>query len=371
MFLRRFQRVARRYLDAGISLQLYSSPGVGKSESVAQLVERCSEQDGFEWGLVTCMLATYTPSDLLGYLVPADREIEGPDGVVRTTRVSEFTLPPWMMSDKGKPINSYKRGVIFFDEYDKADPDVKRASAEIILNGHVGPWQLHDGIGVIAAANRKEDRSGSTKDFDFVINRRGEIHIQADIASWEDWAVRNNVDPLFVAFAKRNVDVVFGSHVPEKQGPFCTPRSFVMLSKLLEAYRDDHGHINLLSRDDEADALEMSSGLVGAAAANTFLTWIKMRTEVPDFEEIVKDPTGTAVPTKPDGKMIVAYDIAHRVDEKTIDPVITYALRLPSEFQITFGLAAMKRNHRLISTSAMQKKFIPKNTQLINLLSAG
>jgi hypothetical protein len=364
MNLLQFKRRARRYLDAGITVQLYSPPGLGKSETTDALVDEYTASDGHPWGLATVMLAAYTPADVLGYLVPRDREVGG-----KIEAVSEFTMPPWMLSDEGKPLNEYKRGILFLDEWDKANPEVKRAAAEILLNGRAGRHQLHDGIGVITASNRAEDRSGSTKEFDFIINRRIQFHLQPDVDSWEDWAVRHGVNPLFIAFAKRNVDIVFSGKVPEKQGPFCTPRSLVMLSKLFEQSMNEHGSLNFGDRVEEAMLTEEATGLIGPEAANHLLTWCKIKTEVPDFVEIVKDPAGTEIPKKPDGKMLVCYDMAHRATVENIDPVVEYALRLPKEFQILFGAAAIKRNHRLISTKAFKDGFIRQNASLLNLIA--
>lgn len=370
MNLEQFSRIARRYVDKGITVQLYSPPGVGKSQVVEALVEQWSKDDGFEWGFGVAMLATYTPSDLLGYLVPADSEVTNHKGEKEHVRVSEFTMPPWMRSVDKKPLNAYRRGVLFLDEYDKADPDVKRASAELLLNGGVGDHQLHGGIGIITAANRKDDRSGSTKEFDFVINRRAEIHIQPDVAAWENWAYRNNVPALFVGFAKRNPGIVFEGKIPEKQGPFCTPRSFVRLSELLSGMEGADGYLTVGAEADEAMMLEMASGMIGDAAANAFVTWVKMRTEVPDFEDIIKDPEGAMIPAKPDAKAMVCYDMAFRMTAENCAAVVTYARRLPAEFQVTFGACAIKRDHRAISYAAFRTEFVKKNTALLNMIAA-
>ena len=368
MYINQFKQRARLFLDAGITVELKSGPGIGKSESVEQLVAEYSERDGFEWGLSIAMLATYTPPDLLGYLMPDVRNVTQPDGSVVATKVSSFTMPPWMISVTGRPLNEYKRGILFLDEYDKADPDVKRASAEILLNGGVGPWQLHDGIGVIAASNRSEDRSGSTKSYDFVINRRAEIEIQPDVNAWEDWAVRNGVHPFFTAFAKSNVEVVFSGKVPDKQGPFCTPRSLVNLSRLLAPLTDASGNFPVSSKADEMMLLELATGMIGAPAANQLVVWMKTRTETPAFDEIVANPENTKLPAKPDGKMLVCYDCAHRVTAQNVSPVVDYIMRLPPEFQILFGAAAIKRDHKLIATPAFREKFTKKNTTLLNLI---
>ncbi len=369
MNLTQFASIARHYLDSRITVQLVSAPGLGKSDTVEGLVEEYSRRDGFEWGLCTIMAAALTPPDVLGYLVPGKRIVTGNDGVDEEVAVSEFTMPPWMMSNKGRPMNSYKRGIVFFDEWDKVDPDTKRALAQVILKGVAGNWFVHDGIGVMTAANRAEDRSGSTKEYDFIINRRAEIHIIPDVNAWEMWATRNEVDPLFIAFAKRNVDIVFSGKVPEKQGPYCTPRSLVMLSSLFSKLMDKSGALPV---DDEkmlSLMTEMASGLIGMAAADHFLTWCRMKTEVPDFEAIVKNPLGTDIPKKPDGKMLVAYDCAHRVTPETADAVVGYAMRLPPDFQITFGAAAVRRNFRLLTVPAFRQKFIPNNSGLLALVA--
>ncbi len=373
MNMRQFKSVLRYYLDARITVQIISSPGIGKSEGTAQARDEYNKNETTtrtymgkpmnKWGLATVMLATYTPSDVLGYLIPGKQVVND-----REVRISEFTMPPWMMSDEGIPLNEYERGIVFVDEWDKADPDVKRAFAEVVLNGRAGKWQLHKGIGVVMASNRSEDRSGSTKEFDFIINRRAEIRIQPDVKAWEDWAVRAGVNPLFITFALKNPGIVFEGKVPEKQGPFCTPRSLVMASRLLEGKFDKSGALPLGDEAEEAMISEMICGLLGVPATNSLLTWCKLKTDVPDFDDIVKNPTGTEIPGKPDAKMLIAYECAHRCTVENAEKVVEYALRLPKEFQVTFGAAAIKRNHRLLAAKGMKDKFIPKNAALINLI---
>jgi len=372
--LRTFRSVLRHYLDARVAVQLISAPGLGKSETVEDSVEQFAREDGHPWGLCTIMAACLTPPDVLGYLVPSSRKINvaGPGGrmVEQTIQTSEFTMPPWLMSNSGEPMNSYKRGLIFFDEWDKVDPDTKRALAQVVLKGVAGNWAAHEGIGIVTAANRAEDRSGSTKEYDFIINRRAEIHIVPDVDSWEDWAVRHGIDPLYTAFAKRNIDVVFSGKVPDKQGPYCTPRTLVMMSHLLSRFADKHGSLPVDDQKQRSIMSEMASGLIGAPAANHFLTWCQMKTEVPDFETIVANPETAEIPKKPDGKMLVAYDCAHRLTEATADKVVTYALRLPKDFQLTFGAAAIKKNFKMLAHPAFMDRFTPENAGLIGLVSA-
>lgn len=374
MNLTQFRHHFRAYLDAGVAVQLVSAPGLGKSETIADAVRSFSERDGFEWGLCTILAAALTPPDVMGYLVPSSAETTNSHGEKETVATSVFTMPPTMLSDTGRPINEYQRGVIFLDEWDKIEPDTKRCLANFILTGTAGQHSVHEGIGFVLASNRPEDRSGSTKEYDFIINRRAELHIRPDVKAWEDWAVRHDVPPLFTAFAVRNAEVVFSGRVPEKQGPYCTPRSLVMSANLMTkgGFIDPRTSqfIGLEDEGTETIVNEMLTGLLGAAATNALLVWARMKTEVPEFDVIVAQPKKAFIPERPDAKMLVCYDMAHRVTVQNTNAVIEYVLRLPKEMQLVFGLAAVKRNAKLLATAAMMDRFIPENQGLIALVAA-
>lgn len=339
-------------LDARISTHLKSSPGRGKSEFVEDLVSYLTKRDGFEWGLATAFLATYTPSDLLGYMVPT--KVTNADGTQGLTSV--FTTPNWMMTKPtpefphGRHINTYKRGIVFLDEFGQADGDTKKSAAQLMLKGQVGPHHLHSGIGVIAASNGKSDRSGVTKDFDFLINRQDEITITDDLASWEDWAQDHGIMPLTIAFAKQNPQIVFAEGVPAEQGPWTTPRSLCMADKLLQVKAKRNGGVI----PDTADVVEQIHGIMGAGSAQYF-GFIKLEREMPRYEDIVKNPDKVKVPTKPDAQMLVCYSLAYQIKIKDAAAVVEYMERMPKEFAVTFATTACKRQPMLVAEPAFDK----------------
>lgn len=342
-------------LDSGISIELLSAPGRGKSEFVKQSVARMSDRDGRPWGFATMFLATMTPSDLLGYMVPA----KAADG----SMASVFTRPAWMTTVDGHDVREFERGILFLDEFGQGEADVKRASAELLLNRQLGPHRLPDGWSVVAASNRASDRSGVTKSFDFVINRRLQIEITDDLKSWEDWAIDNAVDPLFVAFAVQNPHIVFADGVPEKQGPWCTPRSLVMASRVLARLAGD-GAI-----PTDASAVELTAGLIGEGAAAQLFAFVRLGQEMPEFEDIVAAPAKVKVSQKPDANMLICYQLAARVDATNADPVIEYIERLPKEFAVTFAKTACRREPKLVTTKAFGN-WCRNNASLVTLLAA-
>ena len=344
------------FLDQRIAVELQSSPGLGKSDIIEQLIHSLSVRDGFEWGHAELFLATQTPPDLLGYMMPERRNIDGQE-----YRVSAWTMPAWMMTKDGKPLSHYRRGILFLDEYGQGEADVKRASAQLLLKGELGPWRLPEGWAIVAASNRSEDRSGVTKSFDFVINRRAQIEMLPNLDDWTEWATRNNVSPLTITFANQHPEVVFSGKVPEKQGPWCTPRSLVMADKMLMAMTEN-GKL-----PDGPVAQSVVASLIGTPAARQYFVFVQLENEMPKFDTIVAGPGTVPVPKRPDAQMLVCYNLAHRVSADTVDAVATYMNRFPKEFGVTFVKAATARDYKLINTPAF-KKWCSDNSSLMAAL---
>lgn len=325
-------------LASGIATEFVSAPGRGKSSFVRQTKAEMEKLTGEPWGITTMMLATQSPTDLLGFMIPGER-----NGV----RVSEYTLPPWMQTEDGKPLSAYRRGIIFLDEYGQGEVDVKRASAELLLNGQIGPHKKPDGWSVIAASNRAGDRSGVTKSLDFVINRRLEIHITDDIRSWEDWAFTAGVSPVAISFAAQNPQIVFSEGVPKDQGPWCTPRSLVMADNLLKHMVPEGSPY-----PEHASAIELVSGLIGKGAAAQMFAFIRLDHQMPKYEDIVRAPKTTPIPDTADARMLITHTLASRVTMDDCSPVVTYMERVPKEFSVSFARAVARRAPDLINHDA-------------------
>jgi hypothetical protein len=362
MFIEEMPTVLAPYIDANEPVQVASSPGAGKSENMDQIVAFNSERDGFEWGLCKVFAAALSPVDFYGFLTPGVRHWHDFEGKERITKVSEFTEPPFMISMDGRPMNSFKRGIVVFEEWDKAEADTKKASAEPILNGGNGAHRLHKGISRVVLVNRQEDRSGSTKNFDFIINRRGELTAYTSMPGWIKWASRNDIDPMFTSFAERYPEVVFTNKVPDIQGPFVTPRSLVKCQNVVKQRRDETREIIV---DDTAG--EIITGWLGNTATAQLMAWLKMKTETPAWDDIVRRPEQVEVPERADACLMSCHECAHRVDSKTIRPTITYMRRLPKEFAMSFARAAIQRMPRLVADRDMMA-WSKENRSLLNIL---
>jgi hypothetical protein len=312
----------RRQLATGqrFSVEIVSGPGLGKSDGIAQVCQELSKELSEMVGFNTFFLSTLEQPDVRGYGLPATDT----DG----SAIMQYTAAPWMPR-AGAP----KYGIVFLDEFRQAGHDVQKPAAELLLNGRVGESELPIEWMVVAASNRESDRSGVQRELAFISNRRMEIKIQPDLDSWVDWAERRgDIHWGAIAFAKVQPGLVFGDKVPDKSGPFCTPRSFVKMSYLI----------------DEMDMemfTEAASGLVGEGAAAQFVAFLRVVEQLPAFEEIVANPKKCRMPDRdrPDASYATMQMIAHRVDDKTAAPAFSYLKRMDREFQVAGLKATLKR----------------------------
>ena len=75
MYLKELFHVLPKYLDANIPVEIGSPPGAGKSEAIDQIAHFLSQRDGFEWGMNKTFIASLSPVDVSGYLVPGTVQV--------------------------------------------------------------------------------------------------------------------------------------------------------------------------------------------------------------------------------------------------------------------------------------------------------
>lgn len=336
---------------SGKCVYIKSAPGRGKTTVFVDASAILSKLLGKSIGHVVINGPLLTPADSIGYLVPKD---------VGGHLESQYTDPFWFRTAEGKRLDEYDGGLIIIDEADKMDADVKKVIGEAALSGRLGPHVLPKGWLVWMAGNRAKDRSGSTKELDHLINRRIEIDIDDDIASWLEWAAQNKVSPITMAFANQNPQIVFTDGVPEKQGPWCTPRSLVEADRYMQIVANSNGG----KFADDNYTMEEVAGMIGQGAVSQFFAFVRLDREMPKFENIVKEPMTVKVPDKPDAQMLVCYNLAHRVNADTAEPVIKYVDRMPKEFAVTFAQTACRRDYSLLRHPAVNAWAL-KNSSLM------
>jgi hypothetical protein len=330
-------RMPAMYLAAcadGGAVPYFTGPvGVGKTSIVKKfpkLMKRV-DPDG-EYCVVILNGATLNVATLGGFLQ------FGPE--FKGAPTSKFSLPYWQFTKDGRHISEFDGGIIFIDEADKMMPDESKTVGEAALSKVWFTHLLPPGFVVFFAGNRMTDRSGSMKQFDHLINRRREIPIRTDTESWVTWAEQECLLPEVITFGREHPLLLFQDK-PEIQGPWCTPRSLhqaeIHLRALMEAFALDHIPTDPLTEEELA-------GGIGSAAAAALITTIRMGQELPDYKDIIANPTGAHVPAKPDLKRLLAYKMADSLKNEDMKPALTYMSRFETEFQVIFARLAINKD---------------------------
>lgn len=353
------------WYEAGVAVCLEGAPGLGKTSVVMDVPRMLSQRFGGRYGVSVVNGANLEVEFTMGFMVPVHKEHHSE---------TRFSRPWFWETDEGEPLEAYDGGILFVDEADKPPVEVKKILGEACLSGKIGAHRLpgfprpgtssNKGWRVWFAGNRPEDRSGSTKTLDHLINRIRPIKVDPDLESWNDWADRHGVLPVFKGFANTNAEIVFSGKVPEVQGPWCTPRSLVQCNDYIKTLVGDDGDI-----PTDATTLEEMAAFIGANECRQLLNTIKLQQSMPRFADIVKNPMGVKAPESPDAVMLVCYDLAHRVDKDTAEPVIKYVQRFPKEYSPLFARAACKRAPALSATPPFVK-WCRENSSLMATINA-
>lgn len=238
-----------------------------------------------------------------------------------------------------------------------------------MLNRRVGPWYLPKGWSVVAASNRFNDRSGVTRNFDFVINRRSEIHISDHFESFKVWAIANGVDYMLISFAESNISIVFSEEGPKVQGPWCTPRSLVKAGEIVNALRtiNEDGTPGPIPTNEVVQ--ELIASWIGEGAMLQLMATVKLDNAMPKMADILNNPGSAAVPDEPDSMMLVTYKLAAAVNQKNIQPIAAYINRFPKEFRAVWMKTATKYNSLITTAKPFQDMYM-QNTSLFTAIVA-
>jgi hypothetical protein len=156
-------------------------------------------------------------------------------------------------------------------------------------------------------------------------NRLLHIEIEDSFASWKQWAVQAGINSRVLGFLSFRNDRLFGFDASTEDLAFPTPRSWEMVSRILDNMEND------ISK-----AHPLIAGLVGAGVAIEFRSWCKNIINIPSIEGIFNGtettlPVGTDVMYATVAAM-TAFAAKCKYDSEKIGNSLVYADRLPADF---------------------------------------
>lgn len=294
---------------------IWGPVGAGKSDVVASVAKELDLE------LRDVRLNLMDPVDLKGF------------PVVRGTGKSQTMafVPPNFLPTEGK-------GILFLDEMNSPSQSVQAAAYQLILNRKLGDYEMPDGWAVIAAGNRRSDRSVVNDQPAALANRFVHIDFEVDVDDWFAWATKNNVSDITRAFIKFRSNLLHSFDPAANPRAFPSPRSWVFVDDVLQSG---------LAADTE---FELIKGTVGEGAAAEYIAFAKMARDLPTAEEILANPTKAPVPTAPATMYAISTMLDKKATSATLATLLTYMSRLPVEFQVLFMRSAGMANRDLLRT---------------------
>lgn len=292
------------------SVMLWGPPGVGKSQAVRQIAKEIGERTGKRVNVTDVRLLLFNPIDLRG--IP--------------TANADKTLAVWLkpqifqMDSDDNIVN-----ILFLDEISAAPQSVQAAAYQITLDRVVGEHKLPDNCIVIAAGNRMTDKSVAFKMPKALANRLMHIEIAGSFNAWKAWAIRSGINEKVLGFLSFRQNYLMGFDSSSDDLAFATPRSWEMVSNLLNCVCDDID-----------DMFSLISGIVGSGVAVEFRTWAKVYKDLPNIEDVfdgktMKMPTGTDAMYALTASM-TTYARDHKEEMGRIANSIRYAEKMPPDF---------------------------------------
>lgn len=302
--------LAQTFIDSDIPVFFLGSPGIGKSDLTRELAQGRP--------LIDFRASLLDPVDLRG--IPS---IES--GLTRWNPPAFFPVA----SRDGE------NGILFMDEFTNAGIAVQGALLQLILDRRLGEYELPPSWRIVAAGNKQTDRASAGRLSSAAANRFAHIEIEADFASWQAWAVQNDINPLIVAFLSFRRELL---HAMDSNSPaFPTPRAWANVSKTLKACP------NLDS------AGQIATALCGHGAGVEFGGFVKMWRDLPRVADCLAAPDSAPVPFQPDARFAMAAAIARAATGATMAACIAYAKRLGAEYAALMMQQATGRDSSLNS----------------------
>ncbi|MBD3350066.1 MAG: AAA family ATPase [Candidatus Lokiarchaeota archaeon] len=304
-------------------LFLWGPPGIGKSA----IIKDIANEEGYIFKDIR--LSLLDPVDLRGLPV-----------IDHKNKQSQW-LPPDFLPKPDEP-----KGILFLDEMNAAPPAVQACAYQLILDKRIGEYILPKNWILIAAGNRESDKTVTYAMPSALANRFMHFDLESDLDDWKIWAYEHNIHSSIISFLSYKPTYLFKFDPENEIRTFPTPRTWEFLSQVLQ----NESCISSLG--------DYAAGLIGYSIASEFVTFYKLRKEIPDIEDILEGkltevPENLSVLYLLVGGLVSQFKAnSDNADYK--ENLINYMRLLPIEF----GVLLAKDMVKVDSTLSLNKKFI-------------
>lgn len=319
------KKILTTMVEERLPILLKGAPGVGKTDIVKQVAEELKME------LLVSRPVVSDPTDFKGL-----------PGIVKGK--AEF-LP---FGDLRQLVETTEPTIAFLDDLGQAPAMVQAAAMQLILARQVNGHKISKKVVFVAATNRREDRAGVTGVLEPVKSRFTSIlELTPDADSWIEWAFENDMPAEIIGFIHFRPSLLITNEKTADIVNHPCPRTIAHAGTII-AMAD-------FKKFSDKTQMELLAGAVGEGCAVELLGFIKVYNELPNISAILTDPESAKVPKDPAALWAVVSALVDKVTVDSIDRIMTYGNRLPSEYNIMLIRDAVRKVPKIQQTKAFTK----------------
>lgn len=322
------KQVVKKMVEAKLPCLLVGQPGAGKTAIVKEIAEEMGAE------LVVEIASLADPVQISG--LPAI--IDGRGELLLLSQLQRLVT----VGDKPT--------ICLIDDLGQAAPSVQAAYMQMIHARIVGQHPISDNVTFIAATNRITDRSAANPIIEALKSRFATIiALDVDATTWQLWAFKAGLDPIFPAFVK---------FCPQCLGDFdptaaltnsCSPRTLHHAAKLWA----------LGLKNDE-----VIFGAIGKKRGIELLAFVAISESLPSAAEILQNPEKTKIPKEIDRLLLLCSALITVAESKFSIPICKFLDRLHLEYQ-AFAMQGILLRDKNFKNSEGFKIWAAKSGQAI------
>lgn len=239
-------------------------------------------------------------------------------------------------------------GVLSLEELNRAPVMTQNACFQLVLDRALGEYRLPADWDVISCCNRESDGGGIQAMSAALRNRFTHLEIdpnhQDANRDWCTWAASAGIEPVVIAFVRWKPELLYQFSRTERAWP--SFRSWEFISRIIAG--------NPAPNIEHA----LFAGTVGHGAAVEFSAFSRLYRNLPSIDNILLNASTAPVPTNPAELYAVSAALARFSADANFNRVLTYAARMPQEYDVLTVKTATGRNPQLATNPGATAWFI-------------
>lgn len=309
-----------KYVQKGFPVLIKGAPGVGKSDIVMQVAEEIAYE------LILTHPVVSDPTDFKGQPCV----VEGKNG----EKKAEF-LP---FGDLREMLETKVPTLVFIDDLGQAPAAVQAACMQLLLARRINGHKISKHVVFVAATNRRQDRAGVTGILEPVKSRFYNIYeMTADKDDWIEWALAHEMPPEIIGFVNFRPNLLNTEEATADIINHPCPRTLAHAGEIIKM---------------GLDSVEDLAGAVGSGCAAELAGFLRVCSQLPDIDTILKDPLHAMVPNDPAAQYAVVSALVGRITKDNANKVLQYANRLPADFSMLLVRDAIRKDKTVQNTKA-------------------